>query len=90
MGLDLAISGQAGHFNMINYMNYFCASKLKLAVLAGLKKNKEFIVSCQNKEELTLTDNQFYVFSIEFDRGNLYLSHLNLFLHLVVEIKRND
>jgi hypothetical protein len=81
MGLDLTISVPA-HFDMINYMNYFCASKLKLAVLAGLKKNKEFIVSCQNKEELTLTDNQFYVFSIEFDRGNLYLSHPNLFLHL--------
>jgi hypothetical protein len=47
MGLDLAISvpGQAGHFNMINYMNYFCASKLKLAVLAGLKKNQR--VHCQ-------------------------------------------
>jgi hypothetical protein len=53
-------------------------------------KNGQLLVSCQNKEELTLIDNQLYVFSIEFDRGNLYLSHLNLFLHLVVEIKRND
>jgi hypothetical protein len=42
---DLTIS-VPGHFNIINYMSYFCASKAWRAGWFG--KNGELIVNCQN------------------------------------------
>jgi hypothetical protein len=55
-------------------MSYSCASKAWHARWFG--KNGQLLVSCQNKEELTLIDNRLYVFSIEFGRGNLIIARL--------------
>jgi hypothetical protein len=51
--LDLVIS-VPGHFNMINYMNSFCASKAWRARWFG--KKGHLLVSSQIKEELTHAD----------------------------------